>query len=265
MKQTLRRIGPSRSARRELEETAARLEREGPAATLAWALERFGEGLAVATGFGPSGAALVDIAAGLGARPRVFFVDTGFLFPETHELRARIEARYGIEILALHPPLTPQAQEDAYGARLWAYDPDLCCSLRKLEPLEEFLGGLDAWATAIRRDQSPARAAARAVEWDDRWGLVKVNPLVAWTRDDVWRYVRERDVPYNALHDRGYPSVGCTHCTRAVADGEDERAGRWPGFAKTECGLHVSARDDDEEEAAEEHESSRIVANRERI
>jgi phosphoadenosine phosphosulfate reductase len=222
----------------DLEPIAARLEAEGPEATLSWAFEAFPESVAIATGFGVEGAALVDVAVKVNPRPLVFFVDTGFLFPETHELRRRIEDRYGIEILAVHPALTPQQQEDVYGARLWAYDPDFCCSLRKLEPLEGMLSGLGAWATAIRRDQTPARASARAVEWDARWGLVKVNPLVAWSKEQVWRYVLDNGVPYNPLHDRGYPSIGCTHCTRAVRHGEDDRAGRWAGFAKTECGLH---------------------------
>jgi len=218
---------------------AAELEREGPLATLAWAFGEFGDGLAIATGFGAEGVALVDMAVRVEPRPNVFFIDTGFLFPETHELRRRLEARYRIEIRAVEPELTPQQQEDVFGARLWAFDPDFCCSLRKVDPLDAHLEGYAAWVTAIRRDQTAARATARVVEPDTRRAIVKVNPLVAWSRDDVWAYIRANDVPYNALHDRGYPSVGCTHCTRAVRPGEHERAGRWSGFEKTECGLHL--------------------------
>jgi phosphoadenosine phosphosulfate reductase len=224
----------------DLDATAARLEREGARAILAWTFETFGERAAIGTGFGLEGMALVDLAVKLVARPRVFFVDTGFLFPETHDLRRRAEERYGLEIEAIRPALTPEEQEDVYGATLWRYDPDFCCSLRKVEPLEAALEGLDAWITAIRREQTRTRATARAVAWDARRGVVKVSPLVAWSRDDVWAYVRAHEVPYNTLHDRGYPSIGCTHCTRAVAAGEDERAGRWSGHTKTECGLHVT-------------------------
>jgi phosphoadenosine phosphosulfate reductase len=236
--QVLREFEVSPAALERLEAAAARLEEEGPQATLEWAVDEFEGSIAIATGFGAEGVALIDIAAKLSPRPPIFYIDTGFLFPETHELRRRLEQRYDIEILARRPQLTPEQQEAAYGAKLWASDSDLCCSMRKLEPLEGMLGGLDAWVTAIRRDQTPARATARAVEWDRRWQLVKINPLVRWTKGDVWKYIAEHDVPYNPLHDRGFPSIGCTHCTRAVRDGEGERAGRWAGLVKTECGLH---------------------------
>jgi phosphoadenosine phosphosulfate reductase len=231
--------GVALPGRESIGERADRLEALGPAATLSWAFAEYGEAVAIATGFGVEGAALVDMAVKLNPRPYVFFIDTGFHFAETLALRTRMERRYGIDIHAIAPDLTPDEQEDTYGARLWHYDPDFCCSMRKVEPLERFLAERDAWITAIRRNQTAARATARAVEWDDRFGLVKVNPLVSWTREMVWDYVLRNEVPYNPLHDRGYPSVGCTHCTRAVRPGEDERAGRWSGHAKTECGLHV--------------------------
>jgi phosphoadenosine phosphosulfate reductase len=222
----------------ELAGVADELESKGPEATIAWALETFGDGLAIATGFGAEGVVLIDMAARLHPAPRVFFVDTGFLFPETYELRRRLEQRYAIEIAAVEPELTPDRQEDVFGPRLWRFDPDLCCAMRKVDPLVEHLRDREAWATAIRRDQTPARAAARVVEWDDRFGLVKVNPLASWAREQVWDYLFEHRIPYNPLHDRGYPSIGCTHCTRAVRPGEPERAGRWSGHEKTECGLH---------------------------
>ncbi len=238
MTRSLPEIAPDERELERLEFTSMRLETEGPVATLAWALREFGSAAAIGTGFGVEGVAMIDMAVKLHPKPLVFFIDTGFLFPETYDLRRRLEERYGIEIVAVRPQLTPDEQEDTYGAKLWAFDPDFCCSLRKVEPLESFLDGYAAWVTAIRRGQTANRALARAVEWDAARKLVKVSPLVTWTREQVWEYVRANDVPYNELHDRGYPSIGCTHCTRAVKPGEDIRAGRWSGIEKTECGLH---------------------------
>ncbi len=230
--------GAGRMLGAELVAAAERLEGAHPSEVLSWAFARFGGRVAIATGFGAEGMALVDIAARVLVRPKIFFIDTGFLFAETYELRRRIEERYGVEIEAVDPAMTPVSQADAFGDRLWSIDPDLCCRIRKVDPLRDRLAGLDAWVTAIRRDQTKFRATARAVEWDLRWGLVKVNPLAAWTRTEIWAHILDHRVPYNPLHDRGYPSIGCTHCTRAVGEGEDERAGRWAGRTKTECGLH---------------------------
>jgi len=223
---------------RRIEAMADRLEDASPQEILSAAFDEFGDRVAVATGFGVEGAALIDMAAKINPRPNVFFLDTGFLFPETYDLRRRLEARYGITIRAVQTAITPEVQAEMFGPRLWSRDPDLCCRLRKLEPLREALKDLAAWVTAIRRDQTPARAVARAAEWDYRWQRVKINPLVRWAKRDVWDYIAQNDVPYNPLHDAGYPSIGCTHCTRAVRLGEDERAGRLAGRAKTECGLH---------------------------
>ena len=219
---------------------AARLESRSPQDILAWALHEFGKGITIATGFGAEGVALIDMALKVSLDADIFFIDTGFLFPETYELRRKIEERYGVEIRAVRPELSPESQEEAFGPGLWSRDPDLCCRLRKLEPLKEALGGYEAWITAIRRDQTAARIHAQAVEWDARWHLVKVNPLVRWSKRDVWGYILKEKLPYNPLHNQGYPSIGCTHCTRPVRAGEDDRAGRWPGRAKTECGLHVA-------------------------
>lgn len=217
---------------------AERFKGAFPQELMRWAFDEFAEGLLIATGFGAEGLALIDMAVKINPRPNIFFLDTGFLFPETYELRRRVEDRYHIQINMFQARLSPEAQAQKYGPQLWSGDPDLCCRLRKVEPLREALRGQSAWMTAIRRDQSPARANAREVEWDHRWQLVKVNPLAPWTSSQVWEYIRQNDVPYNPLHDAGYPSVGCTHCTRATASGEGERAGRWSGKAKTECGLH---------------------------
>jgi phosphoadenosine phosphosulfate reductase len=222
-----------------LEDAARELASATPQKILEWAFAEYGDQISIATGFGAEGAALIDIAAKLNPRLQVFFLDTDFLFPETYELRRRLEERYRITIQGFKTAITPEVQEQFYGDNLWARDPDLCCRLRKLEPLKAALEGRKAWVTAIRRDQTPARANAQVVEWDRRWNLAKVNPLASWSKRDVWRYISQNKVPFNALHSEGYSSIGCTHCTRPVEIGEDERAGRWAGFAKTECGLHA--------------------------
>jgi phosphoadenosine phosphosulfate reductase len=222
-----------------IEEAAKQLQQATPRQILEWAFAEFADGITIATGFGAEGAALIDIAAEVNPQLDVFFIDTDFLFPETYELRRRLEERYQIEIRAFKTAITPEAQEQFYGESLWARDPDLCCRLRKIEPLQQALRGRKAWVTAIRRDQTAARANAQAVEWDSRWNLVKVNPLAFWSKQQVWQHIFQRQVPYNSLHNQGYLSIGCTPCTRAVRAGEDERAGRWAGFNKTECGLHA--------------------------
>ena len=210
-----------------------------PRQVLAWAFDTFGKGVAISSAFGAEGMVLIDMASRVRKDFRLFTIDTEFLFPETYSLMDRIEERYGITIEKVYSVQSPEEQERTRGAALWARDPDLCCNLRKVEPLRRKLGELNAWITSIRRDQTSVRSGARRVEWDAKFGLVKINPIVDWTSKQVWRYIHDHDVPYNALHDQDYPSIGCTHCTRAVKPGEDPRAGRWPGFAKTECGLHI--------------------------
>lgn len=210
-----------------------------PEQVLSWAFRSFGNRAAICSAFGVEGMVLIDMASRVRKDFRLFTVDTEFLFPETYNLMEKIEERYGITIERAYPLLSPEVQERLHGTALWARDPDQCCNLRKVEPLRRKLRELDAWITSIRRDQTVVRANARKIEWDANFGLVKINPLVDWSAKQVWRYIHDHDVPYNPLHDRGYPSIGCTHCTRAVQPGEDARAGRWPGFAKTECGLHV--------------------------
>jgi phosphoadenosine phosphosulfate reductase len=205
---------------------------------LDWALHRFDRQIAMASGFGPEGIVLIDMAVGLRPDIHVFTLDTGLLFPETYELMSEIERRYGIKVERLKPALTVEEQDRQHGASLWSRTPDRCCYMRKVEPLRARLSTLGAWITAIRRDQTPDRAQAQKIEWDPTFGLVKINPLCDWTSDMVWDYVRENGLPYNTLHDQGYPSIGCVPCTRPVAVGEDPRSGRWAGFAKTECGLH---------------------------
>jgi phosphoadenosine phosphosulfate reductase len=182
---------------------------------------------------------LTDIAWRVNPGLKVFTGDTEFLFPETYDLMDRVEEKYGIKIERLYSDLTPEEQEREHGPRLWARDPDQCCNLRKVEPLRRKLATLDAWITAIRRNQTSERAGVLKVDWDPKFNLVKICPLADWTREMVWNYAVNHKVPYNPLHDLNYPSIGCTHCTRAVQPGEDARAGRWSGFGKTECGLHT--------------------------
>lgn len=236
------RPGPLTRDIERVETAASLLDEAAPEETLRWAFEWFQESVTIATGFGAEGAALIDMAVRINPRADVFFLDTGFLFPETYELRRRLEDRYKIEIRAFKTDITPEQQELKFGAKLWSTDPDLCCRLRKLEPLKHALQGRRAWITAIRQDQTLERSRARVIEWDLQWRLVKINPLVRWNKQQVWEYIARNNVPYNPLHDRGYPSIGCTHCTRPVREGEDERAGRWSGRAKKECGLHSPAR-----------------------
>lgn len=221
------------------EELESAAEHWTPQHALAWALEKFGNRVAISSAFGAEGMVIIDMASRIRPDFRLFTVDTEFLFPETHKLMDRIEERYGVTIERAYSLLSPEEQERTHGDALWTRDPDLCCNLRKVEPLRRKLGELNAWITSIRRDQTTARSGARRVEWDTKFNLVKINPIVDWTSKQVWRYIHDHDVPYNALHDQNYPSIGCTHCTRAIMPGEDSRAGRWPDFNKTECGLHI--------------------------
>jgi phosphoadenosine phosphosulfate reductase len=223
----------------EIDAAALALEGHPAEDALAWGAGRFAPRITFATGFGPEGCVLVDLVARHGLAIDLFTLDTGLLFPETYALWRRLEERYGVVIRAVRPEQSVADQAAAHGDRLWERDPDRCCELRKVLPLRQALSGFVAWVTAIRRDQTAERASARAVERDPRFGLVKLNPLAAWTSAAVWDYVRAHDVPVNPLHARGYPSVGCWPCTTPVAEGEDPRAGRWRGRAKTECGLHA--------------------------
>jgi len=206
---------------------------------LRWAFDKFGSNVAISSAFGAEGMTLIDMASRIRPDFRLFTVDTEFLFPETYNLMDQIEERYGIRIEKLYSLLSPHEQEHQHGPALWSRDPDRCCELRKVEPLRRKLTELDAWITSIRRDQTSFRAGARKIEWDAKFGLVKINPIADWSTKQVWRYLHDHQVPYNPLHDRNFPSIGCTHCTRAIRAGEDPRAGRWSDFAKTECGLHV--------------------------
>jgi phosphoadenosine phosphosulfate reductase len=217
----------------------ASLEGQSPQDVLRWAVRHFHPRLTMATAFGAEGCCLLHMLAEIEPAVHVFNLDTGYQFPETLELRERILDRYGIAVEYVRPAETVADYEARHNGPLYLYQPDQCCQDRKVAPLRKALVGFDAWLSAIRRDQTEHRAAAGVIQWDAKFQLYKVNPLLTWNRKDVWQFIRRHDVPYNPLHDRSYPSIGCWPCTRAVVAGEDERAGRWSGQAKKECGLHV--------------------------
>jgi phosphoadenosine phosphosulfate reductase len=210
-----------------------------PQTILTWAVKRFHPRLTMATAFGAEGCCLIHMLADVEPGVRIFNLDTGYQFPETLELRERVKERYGIEVEMVRPDMTVAEYEEEHGGPLYVHRPDQCCHDRKVLPLRRAVAGYDAWVSAIRSDQTDHRAAAGVVQWDAKFNLVKINPLLSWTKKDVWSFIMKHDVPYNPLHDRGYPSIGCWPCTRSVAPGEDERAGRWAGKVKKECGLHV--------------------------
>ena len=217
------------------------LEPVSPEGILRWAYSMFANRVTLACSFsGPTGMVLLDMTARLEEHPEVFYLDTGFLFPETLRLRDIAAERYAVNPLAFNPLLSPEAQERIYGPELWKRDADACCAIRKVQPNRNALEGKLAWISGLRRAQATTRKDLKIVSWDSKFGLVKISPLANWDDDDVWSYVRLNEVPYNELHDRGYPSIGCTHCTRPVADGADPRSGRWAGSDKVECGLHTA-------------------------
>ncbi|MBD0305428.1 MAG: phosphoadenylyl-sulfate reductase [Nitrospiraceae bacterium] len=231
-------VPPSEDALKALSES---FESKQPQDVVAYALERYSPRIVLACSFGAEDVVLVDMIHRIDPRTPLFYLDTDFLFKETHETRDRLIEKYELQphqVIRVKSQLTPEQQALQYGEALWAREPDRCCDLRKVEPLGRVLRDYDAWITGIRRDQTPTRAHAGLIEWDKKFQLVKINPLAKWTIDDVWAYIRVYEVPYNTLHDRNYPSIGCTHCTVPVMPGEDPRSGRWKNFGKTECGLH---------------------------
>jgi phosphoadenosine phosphosulfate reductase len=224
-----------------IQRASARLETATAEESLVWAVQTYFPRFTMATGLGPEGCVIISMLAKIEPRVYIFNLDTGYQFRETLELRQRIAEKYGIVVDLQRPELSVEAYEAAHGGPVYRTDPDQCCYDRKVCVLHRVARGFDAWASGIRRDQSLTRADTPVVRWDKKFGLVKISPLARWTKSDVWRRIVDEKVPYNPLHDQGYPSIGCWPCTRAVAPGEDERAGRWTGTAKTECGLHTGA------------------------
>jgi phosphoadenosine phosphosulfate reductase len=228
----------------QIEALADTLEPLPAAHVVRWALERFGSKIAFASSFGGEDVVLIDMLMKQDRKARVVTLDTGRLPQETYNVMDAVREKYGLDLEVFFPQAeATEAMVKAHGLNLFYNSVDnrkLCCGVRKVEPLRRALKGLDAWMTGLRRDQNVTRAALSKVEWDAGNGLVKVNPIADWTHDDVWRYIRANNVPYNALHDRGFPSIGCQPCTRAVQPGEDLRAGRWwwEKPESKECGLH---------------------------
>jgi phosphoadenosine phosphosulfate reductase len=214
-------------------------ETQTPQDILTYAVSTYYPDIVLASSFGAEDVVLIDMIHRINPKTPILYLDTDFLFKETYETRDRLIQRYGIAPIQVKSLLTPEQQADKFGDKLWVRQPDECCNQRKVEPLTRALKSYKAWITGIRREQSPTRANAKLIEWDPKFGLVKFNPLARWKTEDIWTYIKLYEVPYNPLHDQNYPSIGCTYCTRPVLPGEDPRAGRWAGFAKTECGLHV--------------------------
>jgi phosphoadenosine phosphosulfate reductase len=207
-------------------------------AVLTWAIETFGTGLTIGTGLGASGIVLMDLALRINPDVDIFYIDTGYFFPETLQLIRRLEHHYQRSLRRVVTDLTIAQQEKRFGPALHTNDPNLCCQLRKVAPLKQALAGKTAWATALRQDQSSTRKNIGMVHWNERYQVVKLSPLAQWTEADIWHYIHDKKLPYNTLHDQHYPSIGCWPCTRPVNEGDDLRAGRWQGTEKKECGLH---------------------------
>lgn len=206
-----------------------------PQSLLRWAVEQYGDQLVVVTSLQFTGIVTLHMMKQITDHFQVLTLDTGLLFPETQQLIEAVERHLDITIQRIKPQQTLAEQAHEYGDRLWETKPDLCCHQRKTLPLERALAGYQAWVTGLRRDQSSSRANIPVIDWDDRYHLLKFCPFVDWTQDMLWTYIQAHGLPYNALHDRGYKSIGCHTCT-VPAEG---RAGRWRNFSKTECGIHV--------------------------
>ena len=231
-------------SREEIHDLAERFESAPLADVLRWAWDRFGARAAIGTSFQGAGLVMIDHAVQNQIPLPVFTLDTQLLFPETYALKQRLEAHFGVTIEAVTPDQTPDQQAAEFGPELWKSRPDFCCTLRKVEPLKKKFGALAVWMTGLRRQQSETRDKTKIIEiyhFDVLRDLyiLKMNPMANWSREAVWEYIKKRNIPYNALHDRGYRSIGCWPCTRPTDSGENERAGRWTGFDKSECGIHT--------------------------
>jgi phosphoadenosine phosphosulfate reductase len=228
----------------EVAELNRRFDQQTSPEVLAWAWERFGNQAAIGTSFQGAGLVMLHLAKTAGLSFPVFTLDTGLLFPETLALKLRLEDFFGLKIEAIEPDLTVEEQADVLGPELWKSDPDLCCTARKVIPLRGKLQDLACWLTGLRRQQSQARAAVQIVELyhldeESKREIVKVNPMAHWTREEIWAHIKEHKIPCNPLYEQGFRSIGCMPCTRKITEGQDERAGRWTGFKKVECGIHT--------------------------
>lgn len=228
----------------EVSEETERLECLGLDELLCWCWNYFGDKAAIGTSFQGSGLVIIDHAIRNGCNFPIFTIDTGLLFPETLELKKKLEDFWDVKIQGVHPEQTIEEQKKTMGPELWKTNPDSCCQMRKVLPLQSRLSSLDVWITGLRRGQSDQRKSTNVLEMYEfdklrESYIFKLNPMVNWSREKVWSYIKDHNIPYNTLHDKGYRSIGCWPCTKAISDGQDERAGRWEGFNKTECGIHT--------------------------
>ncbi len=222
-----------------LEDLNQKLGKCSPDEILQWGYNCFGEQMVIGTGFGLSGIVILDWVHKLNLPVTVFYLDTNQLFPETYQLKEKIRERYQFRIESVQPELTLDEQAQKFGEELWRADPDKCCYLRKVQPLEKYLSGKKAWVTGVRRSQADTREQTEVIEWDPENCVVKINPLARWSDSLVWNYIEKNKLPYNPLHDHGYPAIGCVPCTVPVDSGADQRSGRWENLEKTECGIHI--------------------------
>jgi len=235
--QTTPDITEAASRLRQLAVTAAAELAGAPAsAVITWATETFGDRLCITSSM--TDAVIIHLAAAVKPGIDVIFLDTGYHFPETIGTRDAVQAVYPVNLISITPSRTVAEQDAELGPRLYGRNPDLCCYLRKVVPLERALDPYDAWITGVRREETSARSDTQVVEWDPRRSMVKVNPIAAWTQEQVDGYITEHGVLVNPLVDEGYPSIDCATCTMRVEPGADPRSGRWAGSGKTECGLH---------------------------
>ena len=225
----------------QLSRTDAAIEALSAEDVLLWAYEEFGERLCLSCSWQKQSSVLVHMVSELALEVEIVELDTHLFFKETYETRERLVERYGLSLIQPEV-LTVAEQHKREGPNLWETNPDRCCHIRKVEPLINVLRPYDAWVSGIRRDQSPSRAGARKVERSERYGVWKIQPLADWSEEDVWAYIMANDIPYNHLHDAGYRSIGCIPCTRPTSPDEEERAGRWAGSDKLECGIHLEER-----------------------
>lgn len=219
------------------EAVAEELEPLSASKVLEWAFDQFGQDMYIACSFQKTSSVVMQLATEINPQARFFYLDTDVLFHETYETRDRLAAHFNVEFERWHN-ITIEEQAEVYGDKLWSSDPDACCGLRKVEPMRRALSSVDAWVAGVRRADSATRAKTRKLAWDRKFNLWKLNPIADWSERDVWNHLNKHNVPYNPLHDQGYPSIGCTHCTRPVVPGQSARDGRWSGSGKTECGIN---------------------------
>jgi len=212
---------------------------KGALEVLKWAYSHYGEDIVYACSFGVEGIVLIDLISKVKSNAKVVFLDTDLHFEETYKLIEKVRERYPeLKIEIKKPSISLEEQENQYGPKLWELDANKCCEIRKVIPLQEVLAGATAWLSGLRRDQSESRKNTEFINKDNKFKSIKICPLIHWSWKDIWRYVHKNSLPYNELHDKAYPSIGCKTCTQPTLNIDDLRAGRWTGTGKVECGLH---------------------------